>query len=116
MIAILIAANLFLLYQVLMQDRSRSYIDADEAANAVSLLAARGLSVSEDCVPLAKFNASVLESAYSEQYYYEVAEALSGSQSMPAQMLPDGGFSIALENGDVVEKIAYEVSIISVEE
>lgn len=103
LIAILIAANLFLLYQILMQDRSRSYIDADEVADAISLLATRGLTVPPEGVPLAKFDSPVYESIYSDKYYYEVAEALSGSKSTPAQMLPDGSFSIAMENGDLVQ-------------
>lgn len=103
LIAILIAANLFLLYNIERQDRTRGYIDAEEVRGAAELLSERGLDVEASTVPQEKFKASVYESLYSDEYYIGAAETLSGSPREVLLSLPNGGFSITAENGAIAE-------------
>lgn len=103
LIAILVAANLFLVYNIVRQNRIRGYIPAEEVAGAVELLAERGLAVDEECIPLKKIKAAVYESMYSDEYYTEAAQAMSASPREMLLALPEGGFSITARNGDLAE-------------
>lgn len=103
LIAILVAANLFLVYNIIRQNRTRGYIPAEEAAGAVELLAERGLLVDEDVIPLKKIKAEVYESVYSDEYYTKAAQAMSASPREMLLALPEGGFSITAQNGDLAE-------------
>ena len=103
LIAILVAANLFLLYNIARQDRTRGYIDENEVSGAVELLAERGLTVKEESIPLEKFKVPVYESPYSDEYYTEVAEALTGSKREMLYTLPEGGISITTQDGSSIE-------------
>ncbi|MBQ2766405.1 MAG: hypothetical protein IJF48_05420 [Clostridia bacterium] len=103
LIAILIAANLFLLYNIARQDRTRGYIDENEVSGAVELLAERGLTVKEESIPLEKFKVPVYESPYSDEYYTEVAEALTDSKREMLYTLPEGGISITTQDGSSIE-------------
>ena len=98
LILMLVAANMFLLYNISVQRRSRSYIDEDEVINAVSLLDDRGLSVDVSCVPLSRFDADIYESVYGEDYFNRTAELLSGSKRQNATIIPNG-ILIVTENG-----------------
>jgi len=103
LIAILLAANLFIIFNIVRQDRERNYIDEKVVRDAVAILKDRGLGVDIDTVPLKKFDASVYESSYNDEYYTQVAETLSGSKRDLLLSLPDGGFSISAINGSLVE-------------
>ncbi len=103
LIAILVAANAFLIFNIAKQDRTRVYIDADEVDGAIELLQERGLPVDDDTVPLEKFNAPVYESSYNDEYYAAVAETLSGSEREMLVSLPNGGFSVTANNGNIIE-------------
>lgn len=103
LIAILVAANLFLVYNIIRQDRIRGYIPAQEITGAVELLAERGLTVAQECVPLEKVKGVVYESLYSDEYYTEAAQTLSASEREMLIALPEGGFSITAQNGAVAE-------------
>ncbi|MBQ8249619.1 MAG: hypothetical protein IJY93_07045 [Clostridia bacterium] len=103
MIAILVAANLFLVYNVVRQGRTLRYVDEEEIRGAIELLERDGLSVHFDDVPKEKFKAYVYESLYSDEYYTEAAEALTGSKRELLYALPEGGISIRTENGSTVE-------------
>ncbi len=103
LVGILVAANLFLIFNIARQDRARGYIDDDEVLGAVELLAERGLEVPQECIPREKFKAPVYESLYSDEYYTKAAEALSTSPREVLLSLPNGGFSITAQNGAVTE-------------
>ena len=103
LIAILVAANLFLIYNVVRQERTRGYIDENEIRGAVELLSKDGLTVGEDKIPREKFKAPVYESIYSDEYYTEAAEALSGSKREMLYTLPEGGISITTEDGSAFD-------------
>ncbi len=103
LIGILVAANLFLVYNITLQDRARDYINEDEVIGAIELLAERGLHVPDECVPREKFTAPVYESLYSDQYYTKTAEILSGSPREILLQTPNGGFSITAQNGAITE-------------
>ncbi len=103
LIAILVAANLFLIFNIVKQDRTRGYIEPEEVAGAAELLSMRGLFVSTEIVPLEKFREPVYESRYNDEYYTEVAETVTGSKREMLVSLPDGGFSITASNGATVE-------------
>ncbi len=103
MIAILVAANLFLVYNVGRQGRTLRYVDEEEIRGAIELLARDGLSVHFDDVPKEKYKAHIYESLYSDEYYTEVAEALTSSKRELLYALPEGGVSIRTENGSTVE-------------
>ena len=102
LILMLVAANVFLLYNISVQRRSLEYIDEDEVADAVSLLYDRGLSVDIGCVPLRRFDAEIYESVYGEDYFNRTAELLSGSKRQNATIIPNG-MMIITENGDSFE-------------
>lgn len=103
LIAILVAANAFLIFNVARQDRTRGYIPEAEAQGAAELLSERGLSVPKDIIPLKKFDAPVYESVYSDEYYTKSAELLTNSTRDMLYTLPGGGISISTEDGSVVE-------------
>ncbi len=103
LIAILVAANLFLIFNIVKQDRTRGYIEPEEVAGATELLSMRGLLVDADIVPLKKFREPVYESRYNDEYYTEVAETVTGSKREMLVSLPNGGFSITASNGAIVE-------------
>ncbi len=103
LIAILVAANLFLIYNVVRQERTRGYIDEDEIRGAAELLSGDGFSVGEDKIPREKFKTSVHESIYSDEYYTEAAEALSGSKREMLYTLPQGGISITTQDGSAFD-------------
>ena len=103
LIAILVAANLFLVYNVVRQEKTRGYLDEDEIRGAVELLAEDGLIVSEEDIPREKFKAPVYESIYSDEYYTGAAESLSGSKREMLYTLPEGGISITTENGSAFD-------------
>lgn len=103
LIAILVAANAFLVFNIVRQDRTRGYIESDEVAGAVELLLERGLLVDAQTVPLEKFKAPVYESFYNDEYYTTVAETVSGSEREMLMSLPSGGFSVTARNGATVD-------------
>ena len=89
LIAMLVAANIFLIYNISVQNRNKSYLDEKEVADAVGILASRGLEVDAEAIPLRRISASVCESFYPTDYFSVAAEALSGSPRTSAMMLPD---------------------------
>lgn len=103
LIAILVAANLFLIYNVVRQGRTIRYVDEEELRGAIELLARDGLIVNFDDVPMEKFKAHVHESFYSDEYYTDAAEALTGSERALLYTLPEGGISVGTEDGSTVE-------------
>ena len=98
LIAILIAANVFMLYNIAKQDRTRNYIDDGEIAGAVELLSERGLVISADVIPTRMFRARVWESAYSDSYHANVAQTLTGS-AVPLFLQSDSSLSGISESG-----------------
>lgn len=103
MIAILLAANIFLIYNIARQERMRNYVPDEDIASAIELLSERGLVVPKSAIPTKKFKADVYESNYNDRYYTNVAEMLTGSTRDVLLSTPDGGFSITAENGETVE-------------
>ncbi len=103
LIVILLSANLFLIFNIVRQTFTRGYIPEEEAAGAVELLSDRGLLVEKDCIPLKKMKPDVYESLYSDEYYTEAAQTMSASPREMLLALPEGGFSITAENGDLAE-------------
>ncbi|MBE6612554.1 MAG: hypothetical protein E7632_08675 [Ruminococcaceae bacterium] len=98
LIAILIAANLFMLFNIARQDRTRNYMDEGEVAAAVELLAERGLIVPISCVPLRKFKAPIYESFYSDAYHNSLAEAMT-MMDVPLYLQPDNSLSGISDDG-----------------
>lgn len=103
LIAMLAAANVFLIYNISVQNRTKGYLDEKEVADAVGILAARGLEVDAGAIPLKRMNAAVCESFYPTDYFSGAAEALSGHERESAMMLPDGGMMIITVAGDSFE-------------
>lgn len=103
LIAILVAANLFLIFNVARQDRARAYISDSELRDAIELLNDRGFSVSADIIPTKKFKTPVYESRYADEYYTTVATALANSEREMLYTLPSGGISISTKKGAYME-------------
>jgi hypothetical protein len=103
LIAMLVVANLFLLYNISVQNRRKGYLDESQVIDAVELLAERGLTIDLKRVPLQKFNADIYESLYGDDYYDKVSETLSDSKRESRNILPDGGMRIVCENGESFE-------------
>lgn len=99
LIAMLVAANVFILFNIAKQNRARGYIDENEVDMAVGLLNDRGLAIDADSIPLRRFDAYIYESLYGEDYFQNAAETLAGSKSANRFILPDGSFMIDTENG-----------------
>lgn len=103
LIAILVAANLFLIFNVARQDRTRDYISDSELRDAIELLGDRGFSVPADIIPTKKFQTPVYESRYADEYYTTVATALANSEREMLYTLPNGGISISTKKGAYME-------------
>ena len=103
LIAMLAAANVFLIYNISVQNRTKGYLDEREVADAVGILASRGLEVDAEAIPLKRMSADVCESLYPTDYFSGAAAALSGSSKTSAMMLPDGGMMIITAAGDSFE-------------
>lgn len=103
LIAILVAANLFLIFNIVRQDRTREYIPEEEIFGAAEILSERGLRVDKTAIPDKKFDIPVYQSPYGEEYYTETAEALCRSEREMLYSLPNGGISITLKNGARME-------------
>lgn len=103
LIAILVAANLFLIFNIVRQDRTREYIPEEEIIGAAEILSERGLSVDRGVIPDKKFDIPVYQSSYGEDYYTKTAEALCRSEREMLYSLPNGGISITLKNGARME-------------
>lgn len=103
LIAMLAAANIFLIYNILVQTRTKGYIDVHEVEDAAALLSDRGLTVSTDGVPLKKLSADIYESFFSDDYFVDASEKLSGTPRASARILPDGGMMILSESGSSFE-------------
>ena len=103
LIAMLVVANLFLLYNISVQNRRQSYMDETEVKNAIKLLADSGLEIDPSHVPLRRFDADIYESMYGDNYFDKVSETLSGSKRESRNILPDGGMRIIVENGESFE-------------
>lgn len=103
LIMILVAANLFLVFNIIRQDRTRNYISDEEIKSAVVLLSERGLIVPRSAVPEKKFKAAVYESLYSDEYFTEAAQAMTNSERELILSLPNGSFSITAKNGETVD-------------
>lgn len=103
LIAMLIAANLFLIYNIVRQDRTKDFLPEAEVDGALEILLERGLSVPKEAVPLKRFDARVYESTYSEGYYTECAESLTGSEREMLYTLPGGGITITTLDGSSLD-------------
>ncbi len=103
LIAILVAANLFLIFNVARQDRTRDYISDSELRGAIELLADRGFSVPADIIPTKKFKTPVYESRYADEYYTTAATTLANSEREMLYTLPNGGISITTKKGAYME-------------
>lgn len=103
LIAILLAANLFLVFNIVRQERSRGYISEDKILDACEILTKRGMEVSSELVPKKKFNSYVYESSYNDDYFTLTAETLSSSKREALYTLPDGSLSITTENGAIFD-------------
>ena len=102
LILMLVAANVFLLYNISVQRRSLEYIDEDEVADAVSLL------TTADCRLIsAAFRCGGSTPKYMRAYTARTtsnrtAELLSGSKRQNATIIPNG-MMIVTENDDLFE-------------
>ena len=99
LIAMLFAANIFLVYNISVQSRSRSYISESELRDAVDLLSERGLEIELNHIPQRKFEADIFESLYpgDDSYYIAVASRLTGSDESDLRVypMPDGSTRIS---------------------
>ncbi len=101
LIAILIAANLFMVFNIVRQHRLRNYVDETELSDAIELLAERGLSVPLSSIPTKKFKAPIYESIYSEAYLNNVATFLTNTD-VTLYMQPDNTLSGQTADGEQV--------------
>ncbi|MBQ8508978.1 MAG: hypothetical protein IJ493_03630 [Clostridia bacterium] len=105
LIAMLITANLLVLYNILAQNRSQGYIDEAEVKDAAALLAERGLLVDAAVIPLRRFDAVIYESRYGEDYDYYIRAALimTGCDVEMHNWMPSGSYRVTLKDGSAVE-------------
>jgi len=121
LILLLLAANLFLLYQVLLQQRQLNYLSEQEADDAIALLAERGLTVDKTVIPLKRFRADVCVGTWKGNYHETAALHLSGCDREVLTILPSGRVRILLKNGAVFESdeqfhFSYSVNTTSLSE
>lgn len=103
LIAMLVAANIFLIYNISVQTRTKGYISTREVEDAAALLSERGLTVVTDGIPFKRLSSDVYESFFSDDYYVMTSEKLSMTSRASARILPDGGMMILSENGSSFE-------------
>ncbi len=106
LILMLAAANVFLIYNIAVQNRNKSYISEAELQNAAELLSARGQELELSSIPLRRVDADIYEGSYpgDESYYTGVAERLSGVERSKLRIytMPDGSTRISTGESDTV--------------
>lgn len=102
LIFMLVAANLFLVYNIVMQQRTLGYIDREEVDAALDILSQRGYKVDSDVIPLERFGGVIYECNYGDEYFESTAVDLFGSDYDKLTMLPDG-IRIIGKKGDTIE-------------
>ena len=97
--AVLLLANLLLLYLIGTQARALRYIP-DESVQAVKLLLEReGISLAEDAMPAKKQSLVIYSGEIGDTYYVDTAESLSQSSVSLSFNTPNGAV-FSMENGD----------------
>ncbi len=97
--AVLTAANVILLYEILVFHNSSAYLPQQSMDHLQLMLAENGIAVSESAIDTRKPNLVIYEGALGEDYYTHVAENLSGSVTELSFNTPNG-FVLNMENGD----------------
>ncbi len=91
-----------MLYNIAGQNRARNFLDEEEIAGAVELLAERGLIVPITSIPTRRFRVPIYESFYNDDYHERAASLLTDTEDVPLYMQPDGGLSGMLGSGTYV--------------
>lgn len=99
LILMLLAANIFLVYNISVQDRTKNYISESELRDAVDLLSERGQKVDPSGISSKRFSAHIYESLYpgDDAYVVSTASALSGTDQSLLRVypMPDGSTRVS---------------------
>lgn len=108
LILMLVLANVFLLYNIFVQNRTQSYISESELRDAAGLISERGQEIGLSGIPLGRFDMAIYESSYpgDESYYKSVAARISGDAEMRVYPMPDG--STRVSAGQSGESVNFE--------
>lgn len=99
LIVMLLAANIFLIYNISVQDRTKSYISEAELRDAALLLSERGQEIELSGIPQKRFSADIYESLYpgDEDYIISTASMLTGTDQSGLRIypMPDGSTRVS---------------------
>ena len=99
LIVMLLAANVFLIYNISVQDRTKNYLSESELRDAAKLLADRGQTVNLSGIPEKRFSADIYESLYpgDDAYVTSTAASLTGTDagSLRVYPMPDGSTRVS---------------------
>lgn len=108
LILILVAANIFLLYNIFIQNRTKNYLSESELRDAAEILENRGQNIDISSIPKKRLTADIYESIYpgNEIYYSETAQKLTGVVQSELRIfsMPDGSTRISTDDSDGVFK------------
>ncbi len=108
LIMILVAANVFLIYNISVQNITKNYLSESELRNAAEILSERGQNIDLDGIPQKRFAADIYESIYpgDETYYAATASKLTGVEQSDLRIfsMPDGSTRISTEQTDGIYK------------
>ena len=97
--AVLLAANLILLYEIVIFHHSSAYLPQQSLEQVQLMLAENGIAVAESAVDNKKNNLVIYEGTLGEDYYTRIAEKLSGSVTELYFNTPNG-VVMNMKNGD----------------
>jgi|GEM_PF-7103601 Uncharacterized protein conserved in bacteria len=98
-IILMLAVNLFFVYNIYIQHRNIYYINEKTIQAACDLLKADNIMVSADIIPDKKLSLSILESVFERDYYDTVVSKISGTENHTKRIINNGvEFNIARNN------------------
>ena len=104
MLVLLLAVNVFFIYNIIHQYNVSYRIDETALENTVGILKESGIYIEKDVVPKEKMTEKVHEFLYDDDYFSMLTERLCGNGSYTAYTIPDGGVKYVMDDsGDVVE-------------
>ena len=100
LILLLLAINVFLLYNYISYEKSSAKIEPETVEEVVSILDNNGIGLDGALIPLNYPQADIIESGFDSTYYESLASAISFSERESVNIMPDNSLRLIMKNGD----------------
>lgn len=99
-LVILIAANLFLIFNLYINSRNDGRLEREVIEDTVLILSENRIGITSDIIPEAVISADIIECAFDTGYYERVAELIGKEKKESVNILPDSSVRVTLKSGD----------------